>query len=144
MRTRVTWTYSFKLKGDIFPGNFGGFGGFLFRVGFLDRDYAAMMRSVLNGYKTTAEGQPASPPNPTTHVKPGELGGLLTLGTGCLIHPLFRPKSLHGIDGGGAAGRDQRGDETAYRKQDTDQQNRGWIVFANTKEEGFDGPRRDP
>ncbi len=58
MHTRVTWTYSFKLKDDIFPGNLGGLGRFLFRVGFLDRDYAAMMRGVLNGYKTTAEGQP--------------------------------------------------------------------------------------
>jgi hypothetical protein len=54
-RTRVTWTYSFKLKEDVFPGNLGGLGQFLFRVGFLDRDYAAMMRGVLNGYKASAE-----------------------------------------------------------------------------------------
>jgi hypothetical protein len=53
--TRVTWTYSFKLKEDVFPGNLGGMGRFLFRVGFLDRDYAAMMRGVLNGYKASAE-----------------------------------------------------------------------------------------
>ena len=53
--TRVTWTYSFKLKEDVFPGNLGTLGRFLFRVGFLDRDYAAMMRGVLNGYKATAE-----------------------------------------------------------------------------------------
>jgi hypothetical protein len=53
--TRVTWTYSFQLKDDVFPGNFGGLGRFLFRVGFLDRDYAEMMRGVLNGYKATAE-----------------------------------------------------------------------------------------
>jgi hypothetical protein len=53
--TRVTWTYSFQLKDDVFPGNFGGLGRFLFRVGFLDRDYAEMMRGVLNGYKVTAE-----------------------------------------------------------------------------------------
>jgi hypothetical protein len=53
--TRVTWTYSFKLKEDVFPGNLGALGRFLFRVGFLDRDYAAMMRGVLNGYKATAE-----------------------------------------------------------------------------------------
>jgi hypothetical protein len=58
MRTRVTWIYSFMLKDDIFPGNLGGLGRFLFRVGFLDRDYAAMMRGVLNGYKTTAEEHP--------------------------------------------------------------------------------------
>jgi hypothetical protein len=54
-RTRVTWTYSFKLKEDVFPGNLGRLGQFLFRVGFLDRDYAAMMRGVLNGYKASAE-----------------------------------------------------------------------------------------
>jgi hypothetical protein len=28
-------------------------------VGFLDRDYAVMMRGVLNGYKTDAEQRPA-------------------------------------------------------------------------------------
>ena len=67
MHTRVTWTYSFRLKDDIFPGNLGGLGRFLFRVGFLDRDYAAMMRNVLNGYKTTAEEQPGGPPTATTH-----------------------------------------------------------------------------
>jgi Stage II sporulation protein E (SpoIIE) len=59
-------------------------------------------------------------------------------------HPLLCPQRLHRIDGCGAAGRDQRGSEAAYRKQDTDQQNRGWIMFANTKEEGFEGPRHDP
>ena len=45
--TRITWTYSFKLKDDVFPGDFGALGRWLFRVGFLDRDYAAMMRGVL-------------------------------------------------------------------------------------------------
>jgi hypothetical protein len=49
--TRVTWTYSFKLKEDVFPGDLGALGRFLFRVGFLDRDYAAMMRGVLNGWQ---------------------------------------------------------------------------------------------
>ena len=58
--TRVTWTYSFRLKEDVFPGNLGALGRFLFRVGFLDRDYAAMMRGVLNGYKATAEQQSGS------------------------------------------------------------------------------------
>jgi hypothetical protein len=53
--TRVTWTYSFRLRGDTFPGSLGALGRLLFRVGFLDRDYAAMMRGVLNGYKATAE-----------------------------------------------------------------------------------------
>jgi hypothetical protein len=67
LHTGVTWTYSFKLKDDVFPGNLGGLGRFLFRVGFLDRDYAAMMRGVLGGYKTTAEEQSGSPPIATTH-----------------------------------------------------------------------------
>ncbi len=55
--TRILWTYSFKLKDDVFPGEFGAVGRWLFRVGFLDRDYAAMMRGVLSGYKTTAEAK---------------------------------------------------------------------------------------
>jgi hypothetical protein len=53
--TRVTWTYSFRLKDDEFPGEIGALGEWLFRVGFLDREYAAMMRGVLKGYKTAAE-----------------------------------------------------------------------------------------
>jgi hypothetical protein len=64
--TRVTWTYSFRLKDDIFPGDLGGLGRFLFRVGFLDRDYATMMRNVLAGYKTTAEEHPSGPPTAAT------------------------------------------------------------------------------
>jgi hypothetical protein len=39
--TRITWTYSFKLKDAVFPGELGALGRWLFRVGFLDRDYAA-------------------------------------------------------------------------------------------------------
>ena len=54
---RILWTYSFKLKDDVFPGEFGAVGRWLFRVGFLDRDYAAMMRGVLSGYKTTSEAK---------------------------------------------------------------------------------------
>jgi hypothetical protein len=69
--TRVTWTYAFKLKEDVFPGYLGALGRFLFRVGFLERDYAAMMRGVLNGYKATAEQQSASDPTaPAPHGKP--------------------------------------------------------------------------
>ena len=45
--TRVKWTYSFQLRRDRFPGNLGGFGDWLFRVIFLDRDYAQMMRRTL-------------------------------------------------------------------------------------------------
>jgi hypothetical protein len=69
----VIWTYSFTLKDDIFPGNLDGLGRFLFRVGFLDWDYAAMMRGVLNGYKTTAEEQSGGPQLRRLTVKPGEL-----------------------------------------------------------------------
>lgn len=45
--TRVKWTYSFQLRRDRFPGSMGGFGDWLFRVTFLDRDYAQMMRRSL-------------------------------------------------------------------------------------------------
>jgi hypothetical protein len=53
--TRITWTYSFKLKTDVFPGELGSLGRWLFRVRFLDREYADMMKDVLNGYKQDAE-----------------------------------------------------------------------------------------
>lgn len=56
--TRITWTYSFKLKEDTFPGDLGALGDWLFKVGFLDRDYAAMMKSVLRGYQVTATELP--------------------------------------------------------------------------------------
>jgi hypothetical protein len=46
-RTQVSWTYSFQLNRQRFPGYLGSFGGFLFRVGFLDREYAQMMRDTL-------------------------------------------------------------------------------------------------
>ncbi|GGA54208.1 hypothetical protein GCM10011507_01800 [Edaphobacter acidisoli] len=52
--TQIRWTYSFMLKGDVFPGDLGAFGRWLFRVTFLDREYAAMMNGVLNGYKDGA------------------------------------------------------------------------------------------
>ena len=54
-RTHITWTYSFKLKEDRFPGYLGAFGRYLFRVGFLDHQYAAMMRGTLDGTKANAE-----------------------------------------------------------------------------------------
>ena len=58
-RTRITWTYSFKLKAAVFPGELGAVGRWLFRVRFLDREYAAMMKDVLNGYKQDAEERQA-------------------------------------------------------------------------------------
>jgi hypothetical protein len=54
-RTHITWTYSFKLKDHAFPGSFGALGRFLFRKYFLEREYADLMRGVLNGYKSDAE-----------------------------------------------------------------------------------------
>lgn len=57
-RTHISWTYSFKLKEDKFPGSFGALGRLLFRLYFLDREYADLMRGVLNGYKTDAEQRP--------------------------------------------------------------------------------------
>jgi hypothetical protein len=53
--TRITWTYSFKLKTDVFPGEFGSVGRWLFSAYFLNREYADMMKGVLNGYKHDAE-----------------------------------------------------------------------------------------
>ena len=46
-RTRVRWTYSFQLNRQRFPGFLGHFGDYLFRVGFLDREYAEMMRNTI-------------------------------------------------------------------------------------------------
>jgi hypothetical protein len=58
--TRITWTYSFKLKDDVFPGELGAFGRWLFRVRFLEGEYASMMKDVLNGYKQDAEERQAA------------------------------------------------------------------------------------
>ena len=54
--TRKHWTYSFQLNRDRFPGYLGRMGDFLFRVGFLDRQYAKMMRGTLAGLKAGIEG----------------------------------------------------------------------------------------
>jgi hypothetical protein len=56
--TRIIWIYSFTLRKSVFPGNLGRFGRWLFRVSFVDRDYATLMRSVLQGYKENAESLP--------------------------------------------------------------------------------------
>ena len=56
--THIVWTYSFKLKDHEFPGYWGAFGRYLFRVGFLDRQYAAMMRGTLQASKATTEKEP--------------------------------------------------------------------------------------
>ena len=54
-RTRIRWTYSFKLNSRTFPGVLGPVGRFFFRVGFFERSFADMMRGVLRGYKDGAE-----------------------------------------------------------------------------------------
>ena len=54
-RTHVTWTYSFKLNRHRFPGYLGSLGDFVFRVGFLNHEYADLMRGVLDGIKSDAE-----------------------------------------------------------------------------------------
>jgi hypothetical protein len=57
--THIVWTYSFKLKDNEFPGYLGALGRYLFRVRFLDRQYAVMMRGTLEAGKATAEKEPA-------------------------------------------------------------------------------------
>jgi hypothetical protein len=52
--THIVWTYSFKLKDHEFPGYLGAVGRYLFRIGFLDRQYAAMMRGTLHATKQDA------------------------------------------------------------------------------------------
>jgi hypothetical protein len=56
--THIVWTYSFKLKDHEFPGYLGALGRYIFQVGFLDRQYAAMMRGTLQAGKVNAEKQP--------------------------------------------------------------------------------------
>ena len=55
--TRVHWIYSFALNRHRFPGYLGSFGDFLFRVDFLDRQYADLMRGTLKGLKSDAESR---------------------------------------------------------------------------------------
>ncbi len=54
-RTRVTWTYAFQLQRNRFPGFLGPLGDLLFRVTFLDRRYATMMRATLRRQRANAE-----------------------------------------------------------------------------------------
>ncbi len=53
--TRIRWTYSFALRSDRFPGYLGALGRFLFEIGFVDRQYAELMKGVLEGVKKAAE-----------------------------------------------------------------------------------------
>jgi hypothetical protein len=55
-RTQLTWTYSFELKPDVFPGFLGvGVGGFLLKLAFLNGPYGAWMRAGLAAIKEGAE-----------------------------------------------------------------------------------------
>jgi len=55
-RTRLTWTYSFGLKPDVFPGFLGiALGGLLLKLAFLNGPYAAWMRAGLASIKAKAE-----------------------------------------------------------------------------------------
>lgn len=58
-RTRIRWTYSFRLNEQAFPGKLGAVGRGLFRVGFFERGFADMMKDTLQGYKAGAEAVPA-------------------------------------------------------------------------------------
>jgi hypothetical protein len=55
-KTRLTWTYSFGLRPDVFPGVLGvGLGGFLLKLAFLNGPYAAWMRAGLAAIRAGAE-----------------------------------------------------------------------------------------
>ena len=57
-RTHTRWTYAFKLNPDRFPGSLGSFGRYLFRVRFLEGEYATMMRNSLASGKARVESTP--------------------------------------------------------------------------------------
>ena len=52
-RTEIVWTYAFRLRGNIFPGNLGGFGRWLMRRVFLDTAYARLMQATLAAIRET-------------------------------------------------------------------------------------------
>lgn len=55
-RTEIVWTYAFRLRGDVFPGNLGGFGRGLLQRAFLDSAYAELMRTSLAAIRAALEG----------------------------------------------------------------------------------------
>jgi hypothetical protein len=57
-RTRIHWTYAFRLRPDRFPGYFGPLGSMLFRIFYLDTRYAELMRGALAVRKANAERVP--------------------------------------------------------------------------------------
>src|SRR6185312_16556148 len=54
-RTEIAWTYAFRLRPDVFPGNLGGFGRWLMTRVFLDGPYADLMRASLAAIKAALE-----------------------------------------------------------------------------------------
>jgi hypothetical protein len=58
-RTRIHWTYAFRLRPDQFPGYLGPLGRMLFRKFYLDTRYAELMRGALAVRKAAAEQEPA-------------------------------------------------------------------------------------
>lgn len=50
-KSMVKWTYSFKLKNNVFPGNLFAPGRLLFRKSFVDSDYTEFMMSAANAMK---------------------------------------------------------------------------------------------
>ena len=54
-RTEIVWTYAFRLRGDIFPGNLGFIGRWLMKRVFLDTAYAELMRASLGAIRTALE-----------------------------------------------------------------------------------------
>ncbi|MET0272566.1 MAG: SRPBCC family protein [Phenylobacterium sp.] len=54
-KTRIIWTYAFRLRSDRFPGVLGGLGRWLMKAAFLDRAYAVLMRETLAAMKRHAE-----------------------------------------------------------------------------------------
>lgn len=62
-RTRIHWTYGFRLRPDQFPGYLGPVGNLLFRAFYLDARYAELMRSALSVRKADAEQMPVAQAN---------------------------------------------------------------------------------
>lgn len=54
-RTRIRWTYSFRLRPNTFPGDLGALGRLIFRRFYLDTRYAQFMRGALTVRKALAE-----------------------------------------------------------------------------------------
>jgi polyketide cyclase/dehydrase/lipid transport protein len=62
--TIVRWRYSFKLRPGRFPGMLGPAGRFLFTKAFLDRSYAAFMKSAMNAMERYALQPDGHQPGP--------------------------------------------------------------------------------